>query len=156
MAVSRQSGWISPVVVAGGVVSGTWEVDAERVTVAWFGEAGAPLGREPPDGGGFGGGFGGNFGGGFGGGVGGGVGGSLGNPFRRGIDEETLKQVAELTGAEYYSAETAGELQKVFEALPTPLIVKQEVVEIGVAFVAIGALLAALALLLGQAWRALP
>jgi hypothetical protein len=39
-AVSKQSGWISPVVVAGGVVCGTWELDAEEVRVAWFREAG--------------------------------------------------------------------------------------------------------------------
>ena len=38
--VSRQSGWISPVVVRGGVVSGTWQLDGDRVTVAWFREAG--------------------------------------------------------------------------------------------------------------------
>jgi hypothetical protein len=41
-AVSKQSGWISPVVVAGGVVCGTWELDGERVGVAWFREAGKP------------------------------------------------------------------------------------------------------------------
>jgi DNA glycosylase AlkZ-like len=39
-AVSRQSGWISPVVVAGGVVSGTWELDDGRVRIVWFPEAG--------------------------------------------------------------------------------------------------------------------
>jgi hypothetical protein len=39
-AVSKQSGWISPVVVAHGVVSGTWELDGERVDIAWFREAG--------------------------------------------------------------------------------------------------------------------
>lgn len=39
-AVSRQSGWIAPVVVAGGVVCGTWELDADFVRVAWFREAG--------------------------------------------------------------------------------------------------------------------
>jgi hypothetical protein len=39
-AVSRQSGWIAPVVVAGGVVCGTWELDADLVRVAWFREAG--------------------------------------------------------------------------------------------------------------------
>jgi hypothetical protein len=37
-AVSKQSGWISPVVVAGGVVCGTWELDGERVRIAWFRE----------------------------------------------------------------------------------------------------------------------
>jgi hypothetical protein len=41
-AVSRQSGWISPVVLAGGVVRGTWELDGNRVSVTWFGEAGRP------------------------------------------------------------------------------------------------------------------
>ncbi len=41
-AVSRQSGWISPVVVVGGVVCGTWELDGDQVRVAWFGEAGRP------------------------------------------------------------------------------------------------------------------
>jgi hypothetical protein len=39
-AVSKQSGWISPVVVAGGAVRGTWELEGERVRVAWFREAG--------------------------------------------------------------------------------------------------------------------
>jgi winged helix DNA-binding protein len=41
-AVSRQSGWISPVVVVGGVVSGTWELDRDDVRIAWFGEVGRP------------------------------------------------------------------------------------------------------------------
>ena len=40
-AVSRQSGWIAPVVLAGGVVRGTWELDGDRAKVAWFTEAGA-------------------------------------------------------------------------------------------------------------------
>jgi winged helix DNA-binding protein len=40
-AVSKQSGWISPVVLAGGVVRGTWSLAGERVLVAWFKEAGA-------------------------------------------------------------------------------------------------------------------
>lgn len=39
-AVSLQSGWIAPIVVAGGVVSGTWQLDGERVRVVWFKEAG--------------------------------------------------------------------------------------------------------------------
>jgi hypothetical protein len=41
-AVSKQAGWISPVVVAGGVVRGTWAVVADRIAVAWFTEAGPP------------------------------------------------------------------------------------------------------------------
>ena len=104
------------------------------------------VGREPagsPDAGGFG------FG--FGGGGGGGQGG-----FRRAIDEETLKAVADATGGTYYPAESANELQTVFQNLPTDLITKHEVMEISVAFAAVGVLLVALAILLGQAWRPLP
>jgi hypothetical protein len=41
-AVSRQSGWIAPIVVAGGVVAGTWELDGDAVRVAWFTEVGKP------------------------------------------------------------------------------------------------------------------
>jgi Ca-activated chloride channel family protein len=98
-------------------------------------------------------GFGGNdlFGSGFGGGFGGGGGG-----FRRGIDEETLKEIADMTGGTYYSAESAGELQSVFQELPTHLITRQELMEISVAFAAIGALLAALAIGLSLVWHPLP
>jgi len=38
--VSLQSGWISPVVIAGGVVAGTWAAAENTVAVAWFREAG--------------------------------------------------------------------------------------------------------------------
>jgi hypothetical protein len=38
-AVSRQSGWISPVVVSGGVVCGTWELDGDEVRISWFQES---------------------------------------------------------------------------------------------------------------------
>ena len=38
--VSRPSGWISPLVVAGGVVRGTWKLDGDTVRIAWFREAG--------------------------------------------------------------------------------------------------------------------
>ena len=93
-------------------------------------------------------------GGAFGGGLGGGFGGGSG--FRRGIDEDTLRQVAMATGGTYYPAESAAELEKVFEGLPTTLITKREVVEVSAGFVGLGGLLAALALLLGRAWRPLP
>jgi Ca-activated chloride channel family protein len=88
-----------------------------------------------------------DFGGGFGGGGGG---------FRRGIDEETLKEVAEITGGTYYSAESAGELHEVFENLPTYLITKTETTEISVAFTAAGALLAGLAIVLSMVWQPMP
>ena len=92
-------------------------------------------------------------GGGFGGGLGGG--GGFGG-FRRGIDEDTLKHVAELTGGTYEPAETAAELEKVFEKLPTSLITKLQPVEVSVGFLGLGFVLAALGLLLGRAWRPLP
>ena len=41
-AVSRQAGWISPVVIAAGVVSATWALEGDEVRVAWFREAGPP------------------------------------------------------------------------------------------------------------------
>ncbi len=41
-AVSRQAGWIAPVVVAGGVVAGTWDLDRDEVRVTWFAESGRP------------------------------------------------------------------------------------------------------------------
>jgi Ca-activated chloride channel family protein len=91
----------------------------------------------------------------FGGGSGFG-GGMYGGGFRRGIDEPTLKEIAALTGGTYYSAESAGELQEVFEKLPTNFITMLETMEISVAFVAAGAFLAALAMLLGLAWHPLP
>ena len=41
-AVSRAAGWIAPIVVVGGVVSGTWSTDASRIAVEWFNESGRP------------------------------------------------------------------------------------------------------------------
>src|SRR5216117_897305 len=41
-AVSMQSGWISPVVVAGGMVKGTWDRAGHELRVGWFKEAGEP------------------------------------------------------------------------------------------------------------------
>lgn len=83
---------------------------------------------------------------GFGGGFGGGG-------FRRGIDEVTLQQVADLTGGAYYVAESSSELQRVFQGLPTDLIVKNEAMEISVAFAALAALLVGVAILLSLLWN---
>jgi hypothetical protein len=38
--VSKQSGWIAPIVVAGGAVAGTWELDRHVIRVGWFAESG--------------------------------------------------------------------------------------------------------------------
>ena len=67
-----------------------------------------------------------------------------------------MKRVAEITGGEYYSAESANELQDVFQKLPTYLIVKHDVYEISAVFAAVGALLAALAIGLSLMWNPLP
>lgn len=83
-------------------------------------------------------------------------GGGGGGGFRRAIDEETLMAVADATGGTYFPAESADELHSVFENLPMNLITKPEVMEISVLFVALAAVLVALAVLLGQAWRPLP
>ncbi len=99
------------------------------------------IGNEPaesPDFGGF---------GGFGGGGGG---------LRRAIDEETLVAIADITGGTYHPAQSANELHTVFQSLPTNLITRHEVMEISVVFAALGLVLVALAILLGQAWRPLP
>ena len=79
-----------------------------------------------------------------------------GGGFRRGIDEDTLTQVADATGGKYYPAESADELEQVFASLPTYLITKHEVIEISVAFVGRGRAVRRPALLLGRAWRPLP
>jgi len=41
-AISRVGGWISPVVLVGGVIGGTWELARSEVRIAWFREAGRP------------------------------------------------------------------------------------------------------------------
>lgn len=86
----------------------------------------------------------------FGGGWGGG-----GGRFRRGIDEETLMRVSEMTGAEYYAPESADELQEVFENLPTSLIMRHETTEVSFAFTSLGALLVLAALGLSMKWNPL-
>jgi Ca-activated chloride channel family protein len=79
-----------------------------------------------------------------------------GGGFRRGIDEETLRQVSDMTGGQYYSAESADELHEVFESLPTSLITRPDITEISFVFAAIGALFAALAISLALIWNPLP
>lgn len=73
--------------------------------------------------------------------------------FRRGIDEETLKQIADLTGGKYYAAASAGELAEVFENLPSNVIMRPQRTEISVFFTAAGALLAVLAVALSLRWN---
>ena len=87
------------------------------------------------------------------GGQGFGFGGGGGGGFRRGIDEPTLIQVAEMTGGEYYSAESAGELEEVFAELPASFSTRPQTTEISFIFAALGALLAVAAIGLGLLWQ---
>ncbi len=89
-------------------------------------------------------------------GGGGGFGGGGIGAYRRGIDEDTLREVAAITGGEYHPAESASELLAVFDALPTTTITRNEVVELSAVFAGVGALLVLLAIGLSQLWRPLP
>lgn len=86
-------------------------------------------------------------GGGFGGGGFGGGGG-----FRREIDEETLTQIADMTGGKYYVAESAEDLREVFANLPTYVIATRETTEISVFFTAAAVLMGILAIFLSLRW----
>jgi Ca-activated chloride channel homolog len=101
-------------------------------------DCGDPFPEDPFGGGG---GFGPNFG--------------SGGGFRRDIDETTLRQIADLTGGEYYAATSAGELQNVLENLPTYLVITTETIEISAFFTAIAALMAILAMAFSILWRPL-
>lgn len=95
-----------------------------------------------------------DFGDGFGGFGGGGFGG--GGGFRRGLDEQTLQEVAALTGGKYYLAESADELLEVFAEVPTHLFMIRVTTEITAFFAAAAALLALAAVGLSLRWNPLP
>jgi Ca-activated chloride channel family protein len=101
-------------------------------------------------------GFGGSgFGGGGLGAGGGGFGGGGGrSPLR--ADNATLQQVAEQTGGMFYSAEDAPQLRRVFADLPKDVTVQKEPREVTAPFVALGALLAAVAIGASIKWSAYP
>jgi Ca-activated chloride channel family protein len=68
------------------------------------------------------------------------------------LDEETLKNVANLTRAEYFYAGTADDLKKVYQSLSSRLIVERKETEISGLFAAAGALLVLLAAGLSLWW----
>jgi Ca-activated chloride channel family protein len=68
------------------------------------------------------------------------------------LDEETLKNIALLTRAEYFYAGTAADLKKVYEGLSSKLVVEKKETEITALFAAIGALLAVIAASLSVWW----
>jgi Ca-activated chloride channel family protein len=68
------------------------------------------------------------------------------------LDEETLKNIAAATRAEYFYAGTANDLKKVYESLSTRLVVETKETEISALFAAAGALLALLSAGLSLLW----
>ncbi|AOB31546.1 hypothetical protein AKI39_13910 [Bordetella sp. H567] len=69
------------------------------------------------------------------------------------LDETVLKKVADMTGGEYFRAEDAEALKKVYRLLSARLAFdKQDMVEITALFAALGALLAACAGLISLWW----
>jgi Ca-activated chloride channel family protein len=78
-----------------------------------------------------------------------------GGGFRREIDEETLKQIADTTGGTYYAATSAGELQDVFQNLPTYVVATRETIEISVFFTAVAVLITIIAMILSFLWHPL-
>ena len=68
------------------------------------------------------------------------------------LDEETLKNIANMTRADYFYAGTAADLKQVYQGLSTRLIVEKKETEISALFAAAGALLVVLAAGLSVWW----
>ena len=68
------------------------------------------------------------------------------------IDEESLKQVADMTKGQYFRATTAEELKKIYDGLNTQLIKERRETEITALFAAVAAALAILAAALSMLW----
>ena len=71
-------------------------------------------------------------------------------------DLPTLKEVSDRTGGKAYTAEDAGQLQKVFSGLPRDVTVSKQKHEITVTFAVIGALLALAAVAASIRWSPYP
>jgi Ca-activated chloride channel family protein len=68
------------------------------------------------------------------------------------LDEDTLKNVANVTRAEYFYAGTADDLKKVYQGLSTRMAVEKKETEITALFAMLGAALVVLAGALSVAW----
>lgn len=75
--------------------------------------------------------------------------------FGAGPDEVTLRQIARMTGGEFYSATSAGELQRVFQDLHEYVAASNQTVETSVAFAAFSVLVAMAAFFLSLFWHPL-
>jgi len=68
------------------------------------------------------------------------------------LDEDTLKQIAQITRAEYFYAGTAEDLRRVYEGLSTRMVMERRETEISGLFAALGAVLTLLAAGLSIVW----
>lgn len=58
------------------------------------------------------------------------------------LDEDALREIANLTGAEYFQAQSAGELKQIYKALSTQSVIEKKDTEITALFAAVAAVLA--------------
>jgi Ca-activated chloride channel family protein len=68
------------------------------------------------------------------------------------LDEGQLKTVADLTRGEYFQADSAAELKRIYQSMSSRFVMERKELEIGALFAAGGALLALLAAALSVAW----
>ena len=68
------------------------------------------------------------------------------------LDEDTLKQIAQITHAEYFYAGTAVDLKKIYESLNSRLVLEKKETEVSAMFAAAGALLMVMAAGLSVFW----
>jgi Ca-activated chloride channel family protein len=68
------------------------------------------------------------------------------------LDEDALRQIADLTGGEYFYAGTAGDLKKVYAALNSKLVMEKQESEITALFAVAAALLALVSAALSLLW----
>jgi len=68
------------------------------------------------------------------------------------LDEQTLKTISDLTRGEYFRAETATDLKKIYGSLNSKLVLEKKETEITALFAAAAGLIAVLAALLSLLW----
>jgi Ca-activated chloride channel family protein len=68
------------------------------------------------------------------------------------LDEESLKQIAKVTNAEYFYAGSANDLSRVYETLNSRLVLERKPTEITALVSAVAAVLALLSAILSMAW----
>ena len=78
--------------------------------------------------------------------------GSEGWSMRVRLDEESLKQIANVTRGDYFYAGTATDLKKIYEGMNTRMVLETKEMEVSSLFSAVAAALAVIAALLSMLW----